>query len=84
MSNEPMESVSIVFRTPSGAETRRHKRILSGVPKSEVAEMVRDFALYQGLKSDTSPHQLYRYKDSGGSERLVALDFTEVVNLSVG
>lgn len=44
--------------------------------------MVKEFAEYRGLEPNTSPHQLYRYEDGDGRECVIALDFTEVMNIS--
>jgi hypothetical protein len=55
---------------------------LTGVPKSQAAKMAEDFAKHRESGSEGSAHQLYRYEDEQG-ERLVALDFTEVVGIFV-
>lgn len=74
------KSVSIVFKTPTGDGTSYHERQLTGVPDSKAVKMAKDFARHQETEGD--PHRLYRYED-GAEERLVALDFTEVVGIFV-
>lgn len=83
MPTKPKESVSLLLKTRPRDEGWFHERILSDVPESKASKMVKDFLGYQGKTPDLSPFQLYRYDDAEGSERLVAIDFHEVVNLSV-
>jgi len=82
MSKSMGKSISIIFRTPAGDTTPLHERQLTGVPKSKAAKMAEDFAKHRESETEISPHQLYRYEDEQG-ERLVALDFTEVVGIFV-
>lgn len=83
MSEELIESVSVLFSTPPGDESRFHERILTEVPKSKAGKMVKDFLGYQGKQPDPSPFQVYRYEDVEGGAHLVGIDFHEVMNLSI-
>ncbi|MFP4228751.1 MAG: hypothetical protein ACLFTE_07990 [Salinivenus sp.] len=74
-------SVSIVFAPPRSDPLAIHERTLDGVPRPIINTMQEDFRAYHEPGTDRSPYQLYRYED-GGQERLIALDFTEVVSLS--
>lgn len=73
--------VSITFQSPHEGSHRSsglHERHLEVVPKSKANRMAEDFATYQ--EGETSRRKLYRY-DAGDGERLLALDFEEVVAL---
>lgn len=83
MSEELLESVSVLFRTPPSDESWFHERILSEVPNPKAGKMVKDFLGYQEKKPDPSPFQVYRYEDAEGGEHLVGIDFHEVMNLSI-
>lgn len=74
-------SVSIVFSPPEGDSLEHHKRTLEGIPRPIAEAIVDDYRAYGEPGTDTSPYQLYRY-DAGGEERQIALDYTEVVDLS--
>ena len=56
-----------------------HERQLTAVPKSKAERMAEDFTAYQA-GGDDERRKLYRY-ENGEHERLVALDFEEVVAL---
>lgn len=82
MSQKPGTSISITFRTPDGDHSPFHERLLAGVPESKALKIAQDFAEHQDAESGASPYQLYRYEDEDG-ERLLALDFNEVVDVDI-
>ena len=82
MSSEPQMTVSITFQSPgegSQGPASLHERRLEAVPKSKASRMAEDFTTYRG-NGEVERRKLYRY-DAGDGERLVALDFEEVVAL---
>ena len=78
-----MQSLTILYRTPSGDSSPYHQRRLDGVPKAVLEEMADDFRRAADSGSERSPHQLYRY-EKNGDERLIAVDYGEVVGLFSG
>lgn len=74
MSDSSTLAVSIHFATPND---NRHQRVLRKVPRSVALQMMKDFEARADPKTDVSAHQLYRF-DSGGEERIAAIDFREV------
>jgi hypothetical protein len=76
-------TVSITFQSPPQEYTQGpavlHERRLEAVPRPKAERMAEDFVEYQS-NNDTNRRKLYRY-DPGDGERLVALDFEEVVAL---
>lgn len=82
MPEEQVRPVSILFRTPASDRKPFHVRTLTGVPLSKAEAVAEDFT-DQGPESEVSPHQIYRYTVEE-EERLLALDFNEVVAVLVG
>ena len=83
MSEEGDKIVSIIFRTPAGDETGLHERRLHSVPESLAGQMAVDFAEHGDPESQVSQYQLYRI-EGNEDERLLALDFGEVMSIMVG
>lgn len=82
MSSETHMTVSITFQSPhsaleSGQPSTLHERQLDAVPKSQAEKIAEDFTAYRTDQTDKR-RRLYRYGDDE-SERLIALDFEEVV-----
>ncbi len=77
---EERTAVSIVFSPPESDALSRHERTIEGIPRSVVEAMIEDHRAYGTVGLNASPHQLYRYEE-GGEERMIALDYTEVVDL---
>lgn len=86
MPPDPPATVSITFQSPrlesDQTPSSVHERHLRDVPKSKAERMAEDFAAYQSLPAESTRRKLYRYQDRG-NERLVALDFEEVVAVVV-
>ena len=79
----PEMTVSITFQSPAHENGKGgwslHERRLQAVPKANAQRMVEDFTTYQS-EENGDRRKLYRYENEG-HERLVALDFEEVVAL---
>ena len=80
MDTESGQSLIVVFQPPEPDPRSRHERTLSGLPKSIATDIKEDFARISTADTDRSPYQLYRYTENG-HERLIALDFTEIVDV---
>jgi hypothetical protein len=79
-------TVEITFQPPSrvsqsGAPSF-HQRSIEDVPASVAEKMVRDFRAGADNSSEAPSWELYRYEENG-EERLVPLDFGEVVDLTL-
>ena len=82
MSSETHMTVSITFQSPQsslegGQPSTLNERELDAVPKSKAEKIAEDFTAYRTEQTDDR-RKLYRYGDDE-SERLIALDFEEVV-----
>lgn len=76
-------TVSITFQSPQSpyeggqGESTLHERSLDDVPKSKAVRMAEDFTAYRSQEA-VNRRKLYRYGREE-QERLVALDFEEIV-----
>jgi hypothetical protein len=80
MDTESSQSLVVVFQPPEPDPRNRHERTLSGLPRSIAMDIKEDFARICTADTGRSPYQLYRYTENG-QERLIALDFTEIVDV---
>jgi len=87
MSAEARMTVSITFQSPQSpyeggqGTSTLHERRLDDVPKSKAVRMAEDFTAYEAEETGER-RKLYRYGEDD-RERLVALDFEEVVAVVV-
>lgn len=82
MSSDARKTVWILSKASAADADAFQPQTLWGVPTAVAERIKTDFAQYGDPEFDRSPQQTYRYK-KGGEQQVVALDFREVINISV-